>query len=532
MSRRLSPCLCLVLAAALAGGAGLIPLQAQYEDTGPRGSDFAKKTSTPATLPEFAASRHLLPQPVLADNPEYVELYWRAWELAFAHFKRPPAGSPFVSNYLDEGFSPSIFQWDTIFMTLYGRYAHHVFPAIQSLDNFYCRQYANGYICREIDEAHGTDFVFLDREHTVNPPLFSWAEVESYRVTGDKSRFAAVLPVLEKYTGWVERHRRQPGTAHGLYWNTGLGSGMDNIPLHGSGWVDMSVQMVLCYRDLAFIAGELGLADKEKVFAARAADIAARIKRFMWNEADGWYYNVEDDGRQIKVRALAGGWPLLAEIPAAAEAARMLQLLKSPKYFWRTIPFATLAADDPHYKSDGNYWEGGVWAPTNVMVIKGLDQYARDGDHAPLFRDFARLAAGTYLDGLCRVYRTTGTLWENYSPDSYSHGVPAMPDFVGWTGCGPIMLLIEDVLGFRPDGAHRRLTWYLGRRDEHGLRGLRFGGAVVDAVCAARRDIHAAADLEVTTDTAIELVVKHPRQVFVRQLAPGTHHLHLVPGSP
>lgn len=509
-----------------------VALQGQYEDDGARGAAFSKKSYTESALPDFASNRARLPQPVLADNPEYVDLYWKAWELAFAHFKRPPAGSPFVSNFLDEGFSPSIFQWDTVFMTLYGRYAHHIFPAIQSLDNFYCRQYANGYICREIDEAHGTDFVFQGREHTVNPPLFSWAEVESYRVTGDKSRFAAVLPVLEKYTGWIEQYRKTPGTVHGLYWNTGLGSGMDNIPLRGSGWVDMSVQMVLCYRDMAFMAGELGLAGKARDFSARAADIAGRIKRFMWNEQDGMYYNVEDDGRQVKVRTIASFWPMLAEIPSPAEARRLLDALESPKYFWRTIPFASLAADEPGYKSNGEYWVGGVWAPTNVMAVKGLDNYARDAGDAHVFRDFARLAAGTYLDGLCRVHRSTGTLWENYSPDSYSHGEPAQPDFVGWTGCGPIMLLIEDVLGFRPDGANRRLTWYLGRRDEHGIRGLHFGGAIVDAICSARRDINAPADITVSTDVGIELVIRHPRQDFVRKLAPGTHHLHLEPGQP
>ncbi|MFI5337256.1 MAG: hypothetical protein ACHQ5A_10760, partial [Opitutales bacterium] len=134
----------------LAAGVVLAPLRAQYEDAGVRGAYFSKKTYAPAPLPDFAASRAALPQPVLADNPEYVELYWRAWELAFAHLRQPPAGSPLVSNYLDAAFSANVFQWDTVFMTLYGRYAHHVFPAIQSLDNFYCRQYANGYICREI----------------------------------------------------------------------------------------------------------------------------------------------------------------------------------------------------------------------------------------------------------------------------------------------------------------------------------------------------------------------------------------------
>lgn len=507
------------------------PVFAQYEDTGPRGAYFSKPTYTPAPLPTFAESRARLPQPVLDDRPDYVELYWRAWELAFAHFKSPPRGSPFVSNYLDEAFSPSIFQWDTVFMTLFARYGHAVFPAIESLDNFYSRQYANGYICREIDEAHGTDFVFEGREHTVNPPLFAWAEVEHYRLTGDKSRFAAVLPPLEKYAAWLEQHRRRPGTAHGLYWNTGLGSGMDNSPRRGSGWVDMSVQMALLYRQLAFMARELGQTEKAAALATRADDIAARIQRFMWNEADGLYYDIDDAGAPTKVKTIAAFWPLLAQIPSAEQADRLMRHLKSPREFWRPVPFPSLAADEPAYAPDGRYWLGGVWAPTNFMVIKGLERYAGRGQDAAMFRDFARTASAAYLDALVRVYRTTGTLWENYSPESFTPGVPARPHFVGWTGLGPIALLIENVLGFHADAAAHRLTWDLARRDRHGIRQLHVGPAVVDALCAPRADIFSAAELEVTTTAPLELVVRHPNGDVTFQLAPGAHHLRVAPAA-
>ncbi|NWF89899.1 MAG: hypothetical protein HXY50_10615, partial [Ignavibacteriaceae bacterium] len=143
-------------------------IYAQYEDTGKRGLYFSKKSYSYEKIPLFAASRDNLPSPVIEDKPELIELYWKAWQLAFNHFKQPPKGSPFVSNYLDEAFAPNIFQWDTFFMIMFARYAHHIFPAIESLDNFYCRQYENGYICREIVEANGEDFIYEGREHTVN----------------------------------------------------------------------------------------------------------------------------------------------------------------------------------------------------------------------------------------------------------------------------------------------------------------------------------------------------------------------------
>lgn len=482
---------------------------AQYEDAGERGKYFAKKVYTPAPLPSFKENRAALPSPILDGSPVYVELYWRAWALAFEHFKRPPVGSPFVSNYIDEAFSPSVFQWDTFFMLMFARYGHAVFPAIRSLDNFYSRQYANGYICREIQEADGKDYVFVGREHTVNPPLFAWAEVESYKVTGDSSRFAAVLPALMKYAEWLEQYRRKPGTKHGLYWNTGLGSGMDNLPLAGSGWVDMSSQMVLMYRNLAFICGELGKKAEQERFTRHADSIAVVMNALMWNAKDGLYYNLDDDANQQHLKNIGTFWPMLAGIADHAQALRLLSHLKDPRSFWRPMPFPSLAADEPAYQPDGHYWLGGVWAPTNVMVLKGLERYGRETDNPTdlQFDEFAHHAAQRYLDGLVNVYRETGTLWENYSPELMMRGNPSQKDFVGWTGCGPIQLLIENVLGFRPDGAHRRLTWHLRRIDRHGIERLRFGDVTATLIAQARTGTGASADLHIITDRPFTLTV-------------------------
>jgi glycogen debranching enzyme len=481
--------------------------RAQYEDAGKRGLYYSKKNLTEASIPSFIENKSKLPSPILENNPEYVELYWKAWSLAFDHFKAPLKGSPFVSNYIDEAFSPNIFQWDTIFMIMFARYAHFVFPSIQSLDNFYCRQYENGYICREIQENNGEDFVYEAREHTVNPPLFAWAEIENYTITGDTSRFSAVLPVLQKYAEWLEKYRKKENTAHGLYWNTGLGSGMDNMPLHGSGWVDMSSQMVLMYRALATISSELHHVGESKTFEDRARTIAQRINQYMWNETDGFYYNVDDGGKQQKLKNVGGFWPMLAGVADRGQAERLLAQLKDPKFFWRTIPFPSLAADEKEYKADGQYWLGSVWASTNVEIIKGLDRFGTEGDDAYSFNEFAKLATETYLDGIYNVYRKTGTLWENYSPESYSRGLWSRPDFVGWTGCGPIELLIENVLGFRPDGAHKKLVWFLSRIDRHGIEHLRFGDVDASLIAQHRKDLNASAKISVDANVPFDLVV-------------------------
>ena len=145
----------------------------------PKDNYFKNIEYIPVSIPDFWPSRSRLPEPVL-ENKDWIEMYWKCWKIAFKHFKTPYKDSPFVSNYIDEAFSDNIFQWDMIFMIMFTKYSHHIFPAVNSLDNFYSQQHKNGYICREISEKTGEDFVFQGRLNTVNPPLFSWAEAISW----------------------------------------------------------------------------------------------------------------------------------------------------------------------------------------------------------------------------------------------------------------------------------------------------------------------------------------------------------------
>jgi len=331
---------------------------AQYDDSGKRGLFFPKTVYSGDKLPEFESSRALLPEPVLTDDPWMTELYYKTWEIAFDHLRNPLPGSPFVSDYIDEAFAPQIFQWDTFFMLMFSRYGYHIFPTIGSLDNFYRMQYENGYICREISETDGRDFVFGGREHTVNPPLFSWIEWQYYLLSGDDSRFASILTPLEKYAGWLEQYRKKSGTVHGLYWQTGLGSGMDNTPRSGSGWTDMSAQMVMMYDHLALICETIGEKDKAVLYTGKARETGELINRYMWNEVDGLYYDLDDEGNQIKCKTIACFWPMLAGLADESKASAMIGNLKDPKTFWRPTPFPSLAADHKMYKADGGILAG------------------------------------------------------------------------------------------------------------------------------------------------------------------------------
>ena len=80
----------------------------------------------------------------------------------------------------------------------------------------------------------------------------------------------------------------------------------------------------------------------------------------------------------------------------------------------------------------GDYWLGGVWGPTSYMVLRGLTAYGKD--------DLAKSIAKNTCKNVATVFETTGTFWENYTPDLVSYGMPVKKYFCGWTALFPIAM--------------------------------------------------------------------------------------------
>ena len=479
-----------------------------------RGAYFAARHDAPTPLPAWETTQRALPAPRFDENPLWVAMYWKAWELAFRHFNDPAPGSGFVSPFIDAAFNDNIFLWDTSFMAMFCSVASPLVPGIASLDNFYAKQHTTGEICREIQRGTGLDLVFwANREDTtlfsrwgwhwpgraapawveyrgraiprpnphltldaLNHPILAWAELESFRYTGDSARLSRVREPLVRYYGALRHYLRQ---GNGLYitdW-----ASMDDSPRNaaldrGGTGIDISSEMVLFAKNLATIDSILGRLGEAGAFAREADSLSGLINEEMWDEERGFYVDLTVDGQSSGVKTIAGFWPLLARIPGEERAARIIRELQNPGSFWRAHPVPSTPADEKGYDGRGAYWRGGVWAPTNTMVIRGLEAYGRD--------DLARTLALKHLTALGEVYRATGTLWECYAPDSLTHGVtgagkPVHRDFVGWTGLGPILHFFEHAIGLKPDARANTLAWRLFSRQPVGVERYRFNGHVV-----------------------------------------------------
>lgn len=470
----------------------------------------------------------LLPEPILEANPEWVELYWFAWQQAFEKVSFGNEANGLSPAYLDEGFNEQIYQWDTCFMALFARYGLRLLPAMAALDNFYARQEPDGYIQRVYSETTGQRIGDpTPEEPMVNPPLFAWAEWEYWRFSGDTSRLERVLPVLERYYEWLRSNvSHAVDEQHRLYYQTELGSGMDNTP-RGTDWrgtwADMSAQQGLAAWALARLWVAQGDSQRALRWDDEHAAVVAAVNRYLWNDSDDFYFDRTERGEHGWVRHLGGYWVLLARVAWPERAAEMIVHLRDPELFARRHLFPSLAANHPDYDPFGNYWHGGVWAPTNYMVIQGVKAYGDD--------ELAHRAALNHLERLAEVYAqppadeeriapeerraSYRTLWECYAPD---HPSPATrwdgqhlsrQDFVGWTGLGPIALLIEEALGVRVLAAEGRIVWTVRRLDRHGVRRLPFGlEATVDLVAEARPGPDAPLRVHTRATRAFELELR------------------------
>jgi hypothetical protein len=501
------------------------------------------------TVPEAGlhiALRRGVPSPFLDEAPELVELYEAAWGFALEHVAEGTADNGFADHYMDEAFCDLIFQWDSCFMVLFGVNGLDAFPVMPTLDNFYGIQGDDGYICRIANESDGqaTGDASDPSEPMINPPLFAWAELRYAQRSGDLSRLPRVLPVLEAYAGWLDANVR---TGPGLYYTSMLGSGMDNAPRDSAydGWVDQTAQVALARRNMGDLHTMLGQHAQAEAQYAAADAVCEDVRSLMWDDQERWFFDLDNTGAFLGEKTLASVWPLVAECATAEQQAAVVAHLQDPSEFWRVHVFPSTAADAPSYDPFGYYWRGGVWAPTTYASIQALELAGR--------RDVALAAAENHLRNLEQVYRGfepdedelaeeargdgTNTLWELYAPDHVRPGTRwdasllGRQDFVGWTGLGPIALLLEQLIGLEPDATQDRLTLHLNRSDRHGVEGYRFGDQLVDLEVAARADASAPATVTVHTTDAMTLRVEAAGRWFEFELDPGEHRLEVDPSD-
>jgi hypothetical protein len=469
-----------------------------------RENSYRQRGQDTDPLPSWEEAKTRLPAPFWDGHDDAIAMYWHAWELAWRNL-RTPRSRLHTANYCDTAFNGCLFMWDSVFILHFGRYGARAFPFQRTLDNLYANQLEDGFITRELRPDGSFQFHPSDPAST-GPNVLAWSEWAWYQASGDRDRLACVFPVILAYHRWLRLNRTWQD---GSYFSCGLACGMDNmdrVPAgyephvhHGHlGWIDATAQAALSADLLCRMAAVLGREADVTAERAEHATLGAWVREGAWDRDLGFACDVDRHGRPSGVKQVGAFWAMLAGLLDDGQCARMAEHLDDPASFRRHHRVPTLAADQPGYTATGRYWNGAVWAPTTWMVLKALERAGHD--------DLAHAIATNHHGCVQKVWKTTGTLWENYAPDADEPGKPAKKDFVGWTGLPPIAVLFEHLLGLRPDVPARTLVWDVRETVAHGVERYPFGSeGLLDLRCAARTEARERPRLTVRSNVALSI---------------------------
>jgi neutral trehalase len=351
-------------------------------------------------------------------------------------------------------------------------YSNRAYNPVAQIDNFYKKQEASGAIRGEYALDTGKPIALADNHEGVMSPLFAWAEFNIYHKVGNKKRIKDVMGILEKHFAWLEKTCKKE---NGLYAAPLSAINMPNSPRTGAHYlVDFNAQLAINALYMSAL-GDL-LNDKEISFKYKRHyfGLKTRINNMMWNEEDGFYYDLDKHEKHVKVQTLASYWTLLAEIPNEDKSSALIAHLKDPKIFGTDHPFPTLSVSDPHFDREGAGFKGAVSPYFNFMVIKGLEKYAR--------YDMARECAIRHmyyiLDTLHPEGKEKGDVWEGYKP--YSDGPAVWPRkenfprkrYLPAVGLSTIALMIENIIGLYVSLPRKTVDWIVPTLEIMGIENL------------------------------------------------------------
>lgn len=434
----------------------------------------------------FAEAKKVLPQPHWEGHDKEIEMYWKAWEIGLKNVSQPLDDSGFVTSYISPAYNGNIFMWDCAFITMFTRYGERFFPFQKTLDNFYAKQHPDGFICREI-RADGSDCFGRYDPTSTGPNIIPWSEWLYYTQYGDDNRLNRIFPVLSAYYKWLKLNRTWQ---NGMYWSSGWGTGMDNMPrvpegyntIYSNGhmvWLDACLQQIMVADILLKMGFYLERWQEIEEFEDDIKHMTRYINDHMWSEEDGFLYDEFQDGSLSTTQGIYAYWALKTDVLPKDRLDRLVSHLADTTKFFRHHAPASLSAQHPKYKANGRYWVGGVWPGATYMVINGLVEKG--------YNDLAWQIEQNHYRNVFEVYKKTGTFWEYYAPEMSEPGFMARKDFVGWSGLTPIAELIEYMFGIRSNVQEGKMTIEANLLDAYGIDQYPFGTDGTVSIKVAKR---------------------------------------------
>jgi neutral trehalase len=403
-------------------------------------------------------------------NQDFVDIYDKTW--AWIQDCWAENNGLEGSFFLYPG-SRAVNQSDAIFSSFFLVYSNKIYQAFSTLDLFYSRQEPNGAIRCAYDIGTGKPVFEKDNPEGLGIPLFAWSEFNIYHKSANKKRVKDILPILCKYTSWIDSVFKKP---NGLYRVPLPVTGMTNSPRGDAYYsLDFNTMMAINMLYISALAGILNDKETSLQYKRHYFILKTKINSLMWNNEDGFYYDINKLEQQVRVKTIAGYWSLLAEIPNGEKADQIIQKLTDPMFFGTAHPFPTLAVSEKEFDENGRGYRGSVFPHLTFMVIKGLERY----QGYELARECAMRHIYFMLDSMTPDgNHHKGNLWEAYLPRKEGpakwSGKPAFPrsQYLAYDALSTICLTIENIIGLYISLPHKTVDWIIPDLEKMGVENL------------------------------------------------------------
>ncbi|MDE2720362.1 trehalase family glycosidase [Candidatus Palauibacter polyketidifaciens] len=401
-------------------------------------------------------------------QPETGRLYapaGRRWIFPKPRDETPTESTPNPDDW-------TVFGWDSFFnalalATASGRLAWDALLA--GLES----RYPNGNVPNWRSRLGGTP----DRSQ---PPVGSFAALKLHLACPDADALAAAWPGLRAWNDWWVADKggrpRREGLTRGLFawgsdtalvpergrlpeWEVGASghqraaweSGQDDLPLWddvewdpGREVLAMSAVDLCSYRALDLeCLSRIARIFGDPAEAARLDDerrrIVAAMNRVLWSDAAGLYLDELPGSHSTRVAA-SNFLPLIAGVPSARQARRMVDVLRDPARFRGEWVLPTISRDDPAF-DDQQYWRGSIWPPMNYLVLQGLRRYGFDEFASELaWKGALMFLADRRRTGFCRENfdarsgRGRGRRFQSWGPLFALGAIEEFVDTCPWRG--------------------------------------------------------------------------------------------------
>ena len=281
------------------------------------------------------------------------------------------------------------------------------------------------------------------------------------------------MPFLQKYMTWLDESFKQE---NGLYAVPVSASSVTNAPRKDAYYpLDFNACMAINASYMSALGDILNDKELSFIYKKMYFSIKTRINSLMWDNDTGFYYDLDKDGNKLSVKSIAAYWTMLAEVPNADKADRLVEHLNDPNSFGTEHPFPTLSADDPHFSEDGMGYCGSVMPAFNFMVIKGLEKYGQ----YELARECAIRHLYFVLETLMPNEKNEpGDLYEAYLPNKEGRATCesdpkfARSRYVLTAGLSTIALMIENVIGLSISLPRKTVDWIIPNLEIMGIENL------------------------------------------------------------